>query len=94
MIVIFVMVVVVLFIEGNLSSGECENCDNCWVFVVFVVSGFLFVYLLVLIDCFDIWIFGGDMGCWIGVGLYFVGGVLCIWFVFVFGKCFSGFVVI
>lgn len=89
-----VMVVVSLFSEVNLSSGEREDRANRWVLPAFGVIGVLSGFLPAYTDRIDFWTFGGEGVRWLGALLFIVGGALRLWPVFVLGKRFSGLVAI
>jgi protein-S-isoprenylcysteine O-methyltransferase Ste14 len=92
--VVFVLAVVALFSEGNLSPGESEDRANRWVLVPFFLIGLLAAYLPAYTDRKGFWTLDGDIIRWLGVVLFAVGGALRIWPVFVLGHRFSGLVAI
>jgi protein-S-isoprenylcysteine O-methyltransferase Ste14 len=83
-----------LFSAGNLSSGEQEDRGNRWVLAAFAVIAILIAYLPACTDRKDILVIDGDLTRWIGIVLYFAGGALRLWPVFVLGRRFSGLVAI
>lgn len=91
---LLVMVVVALFTQGNLSSGEREDRGNRWVLIAFGLLGVAAGYLPAYTDRIDFWTFDGQTVRWIGVALFAIGGALRLWPVFVLGRRFSGLVAI
>lgn len=83
-----------IFSEGNLSPGEQEDRGNRWVLPVFTTIGFISAYLPAYTDRVDFLTVDGESVRWLGVALYFAGGVLRLWPVFVLGPRFSGLVAI
>jgi protein-S-isoprenylcysteine O-methyltransferase Ste14 len=79
---------------GNLSAGEREDRSNRWVIVVFAAIGILAAYLPAYTDRKEFWTLDGDAVRWLGVILFFAGGTLRIWPVYVLGRRFSGLVAI
>jgi protein-S-isoprenylcysteine O-methyltransferase Ste14 len=92
--VVFVMSVVAMFSEGNLSSGEREARSNRWVLAAFGVLALLLTYLPAYTDRRDFLTIDGETMRWFGVIVLTVGGILRLWPVFVLGKRFSGLVAI
>ncbi|NBF10917.1 methyltransferase family protein [Pseudomonas sp. Fl4BN1] len=88
------MVVVSLFSEVNLSSGEQEDQGNRWVLPVFAVIGLLSGFLPAYSDRVEFWTFGDESLRWLGAWLFILGGVLRLWPVFILGRRFSGLVAI
>jgi protein-S-isoprenylcysteine O-methyltransferase Ste14 len=88
----FAMLIVSLFSEGNLSSGEREDRGNRWVLAVFGVIGLLISYLPSYADRMNFLTIDGKPTRWLGVVLFTVGCLLRLWPVFVLGKRFSGLV--
>lgn len=82
------------FTSGNLSPGEKEDRGNRWVLFAFLIIGLLDGFLPAFSDRTDLLTFGGNSVRWLGVVLFFGGGVLRLWPVFVLGKRFSGLVAI
>jgi len=93
-IVTLVLTVASLFSSGNLSSGEHEDRGNRWVLAAFSVIAILVAYLPAYTDRKGILVIDGDTTRWIGIALYFCGGALRLWPVFVLGRRFSGLVAI
>jgi protein-S-isoprenylcysteine O-methyltransferase Ste14 len=89
-----VLTIVSLFTQGNLSSGEQEDRGNRWVLIAFSVIAILIAFLPAWTDRKGILVFGGDSIRWLGVVLFFAGGALRLWPVFVLGRRFSGLVAI
>jgi len=93
-IVTVVLLFAALFTSGNLSSGEQEDRGNRWVLAVFGLIAILIAYLPAYTDRKGILVIDGDATRWAGIALYFCGGALRLWPVFVLGKRFSGLVAI
>ena len=93
-IVTAVLVFVAMFSAGNLSSGQQEDRGNRWVLAAFGVIAILIAYLPAFTDRNGIFVIDGDSTRWLGIVLYFLGGSLRLWPVFVLGKRFSGLVAI
>ncbi len=93
-IVTVVLVLAALFSAGNLSSGEQEDRGNRWVLAAFGVIAILIAYLPAYTDRKGILVIDGVTTRWLGIVLYFCGGALRLWPVFVLGKRFSGLVAI
>ncbi|MDL5593825.1 isoprenylcysteine carboxylmethyltransferase family protein [Bacillus subtilis] len=89
-----VMVVVSLFSEVNLSSGEREDRANRWVLPAFGVIGLVSGFLPAYCDRIDFWTVGSEGTRWLGALLFIAGGALRLWPVFVLGHRFSGLVAI
>ena len=83
-----------MFTSGNLSSGEQEDRGNRWVLAAFGVIALFIAYLPAYTDRKDVFVIDGDTTRWLGIVIYFAGGVLRLWPVFVLGKRFSGLVAI
>lgn len=88
------MVIVSLFSEVNLSSGEREDRANRWVLPAFGVIGLVSGFLPAYCDRVNVWTVGGEGMRWLGALLFIVGGALRLWPVFVLGRRFSGLVAI
>lgn len=88
------MTVAALFSSANLSVGEREDRSNRWVIAALGAIGLLSAWLPAYTDRKELWTTGGDTVRWIGVVLYFAGGVLRLWPTFVLGRRFSGLVAI
>jgi protein-S-isoprenylcysteine O-methyltransferase Ste14 len=93
-IVTVVLIFAALFSAGNLSSGEQEDRGNRWVLAAFGVIAILIAYLSAYTDRKGILVIDGDATRWLGIVLYFAGGSLRLWPVFVLGRRFSGLVAI
>jgi protein-S-isoprenylcysteine O-methyltransferase Ste14 len=93
-VVILGLTVAAAFTRGNLSPGENEDRGNRWVLFAFLIVGVLDGFLPAFSDRTGLLIFGGDGVRWLGVVLFFAGGVLRLWPVFVLGRRFSGLVAI
>ncbi|WP_423203786.1 isoprenylcysteine carboxylmethyltransferase family protein [Pseudomonas kribbensis] len=89
-----VMVVVSLFSEVNLSSGEREDRANRWVLPAFGVIGLVSGFLPAYCDRIGFWTVGSEGTRWLGALLFIAGGALRLWPVFVLGHRFSGLVAI
>ena len=92
--VLFSLMAVALFSDGNLSGGVREDRSNRWVVAALTGLGLLQAYLPALCDRKDFWTLGGEGVRWLGVALFTGGGLLRLWPVFVLGNRFSGFVAI
>jgi protein-S-isoprenylcysteine O-methyltransferase Ste14 len=93
-IAIVAMSVVAVFTSGNISGGRREDTKNRWVFLPFLVIGFVLAWLPAYTDRREIGTFDGDTVRYIGLALFVVGGILRIGAVFVLGSRFSGLVAI
>ena len=89
-----VLVIVAFFAGGNVSPGVREDRGNRWVLAVFSVIALLSGFFPAYTDRIGLWTIDGGATRWLGVALYFVGGVLRLWPVFVLGHRFSGLVAI
>ncbi len=89
-----VMLIVSLFSEGNLSSGEREDRGNRWVLAAFGAILLMISYLPPYTDRMNLLTIDGEATRWVGVLLFTVGCVLRLWPVFVLGRRFSGLVAI
>ena len=83
-----------IFTSGNISSGRREDTKNRWIFLPFLVLGFVLAWLPAYTDRRDIWTLDGDAVRYLGLALYVVGIVLRLAPVFVLGRRFSGLVAI
>ena len=86
--------VAAMFTRGNISSGRREDTSNRWIFVPFLIVGFLLAWLPAYTDRREIWTIDGDIVRYTGLALLAVGCVLRIAPVFVLGRRFSGLVAI
>jgi protein-S-isoprenylcysteine O-methyltransferase Ste14 len=86
--------VAAMFTGGNISSGRREDTANRWIFVPFMVVGFLLAWLPAFTDRREIWSIDGDWARYSGLALYVVGVVVRLLPVFVLGRRFSGLVAI
>ena len=88
------LVVVAVFTNVNLSSGEKEDRANRWVFIAFSVIALASAIVPPYTDRIGLWTIDGETTRWTGVVLYALGGALRLWPVFVLGSRFSGLVAI
>jgi protein-S-isoprenylcysteine O-methyltransferase Ste14 len=86
--------VAAMFTSGNISSGQREDTRNRWIFVPFLVLGFVVAWLPAYTDRREFWTIDGDAVRYLGLVLYVVGSVLRVGAVFVLGRRFSGLVAI
>ncbi len=93
-ITIFVASIAAMFTSGNLSSGQREDTKNRWIFLPFLVLGFMLAWLPAYTDRRDIWTIDGDTVRYLGLALFVIGCVLRLAPVFVLGRRFSGLVAI
>jgi len=77
-----VLSVAAMFTSGNISSGRREDTKNRWIFLPFLVLGFVLAWLPAYTDRRDIWTIDGDAARYLGLA------------VFVLGRRFSGLVAI
>ena len=89
-----VVSVAAMFTSGNISSGRREDTKNRWIFVPFLVLGFILAWLPAYTDRRDIWTIDSDAVRYLGLVLFVVGSVLRVGAVFVLGNRFSGLVAI
>jgi protein-S-isoprenylcysteine O-methyltransferase Ste14 len=89
-----VLSVAAMFSRGNISSGRREDTKNRWIFVPFLVLGFILAWLPAYSDRYEIGTIDGDAVRYLGLALYFLGGALRLAPVFVLGRRFSGLVAI
>jgi protein-S-isoprenylcysteine O-methyltransferase Ste14 len=89
-----VISVAAMFSSGNISSGRREDTKNRWIFLPFLVVGFVLAWLPAYTDRRDIGTIDGDAVRYLGLALYVVGSVLRVGAVFVLGRRFSGLVAI
>jgi protein-S-isoprenylcysteine O-methyltransferase Ste14 len=62
-----------MFTSGNISSGRREDTKNRWIFVPFLILGFLLGWLPAYTDRNGIWAIDGDTVRYLGLMLYAVG---------------------
>jgi protein-S-isoprenylcysteine O-methyltransferase Ste14 len=89
-----VISIVAMFTSGNISSGRREDTKNRWIFLPFLVLGFLLAWLPAYTDRVNVWTLDGDAVRYFGLALYVMGSVLRVGAVFVLGRRFSGLVAI
>jgi protein-S-isoprenylcysteine O-methyltransferase Ste14 len=89
-----VISIAAMFTSGNISSGRREDTRNRWIFLPFLVLGFVLGWLPAYTDRRDIWTIDGDAVRYLGLALFVVGSVLRVGAVFVLGRRFSGLVAI
>jgi protein-S-isoprenylcysteine O-methyltransferase Ste14 len=89
-----VISVAAMFTSGNISSGRREDTRNRWIFVPFLVLGFVLAWLPAYTDRRDVGTIDGDAVRYLGLALFVVGSVLRVGAVFVLGRRFSGLVAI
>ena len=93
-IAIIVLSVAGSFTSGNISSGRREDTKNRWIFIPFLVLGFVLAWLPAYTDRRDVWTIDGDAVRYLGLALFVSGSVLRLAPVFVLGRRFSGLVAI
>jgi protein-S-isoprenylcysteine O-methyltransferase Ste14 len=93
-IAIVVISIAAMFTSGNISSGRREDTKNRWVFLPFLVLGFLLGWLPAYTDRRDVWSIDGDAVRYLGLALFVGGCLLRVGAVFVLGRLFSGLVAI
>jgi protein-S-isoprenylcysteine O-methyltransferase Ste14 len=86
--------VAAMFTSGNISSGRREDTKNRWIFLPFLIVGFLLGWLPAYTDRRDIWTIDGDTMRYLGLALFVIGCILRLAPVFVLGRRFSGLVAI
>ena len=91
---IVVFSVAAMFTSGNISSGRREDTKNRWIFLPFLILGFILGWLPAYTDRRDIWTIDGDLMRYLGLAVFVVGCTLRIAPVFVLGRRFSGLVAI
>jgi protein-S-isoprenylcysteine O-methyltransferase Ste14 len=89
-----VISIAAMFTSGNISSGRREDTANRWIFLPFLVLGFLLAWLPAYTDRCDLWTIDGDTVRYLGLALFVIGSVLRVAAVFVLGRRFSGLVAI
>ena len=83
-----------IFTQGNLGTGEKEDRGNRWVLGAFTLIAILMAYFSAYTDRMEFWTIDGDMMRRVGVVVCFAGGVLRILPVYVLKNRFSGLVAI
>ncbi|MGA2907139.1 MAG: isoprenylcysteine carboxylmethyltransferase family protein [Terracidiphilus sp.] len=83
-----------IFTQGNMGTGEKEDRGNRWVLGAFTVIAILMAYFSAYTDRIGFWTIDGDTMRWAGVVVCFAGGVLRILPVYVLKNRFSGLVAI
>lgn len=89
-----VTVIVALFSDVGMRTGEREDRQNRWVVPALSALGLLAAFVPALSERFGFLVFGGEGVRWLGVATYVVGGVLRLAPVFALGRRFSGLVAI
>jgi protein-S-isoprenylcysteine O-methyltransferase Ste14 len=93
-IAIVLISIAAMFTSGNISSGRREDVKNRWIFLPFLVLGFLLAWLPAYTDRRDFLTIDGDFTRYFGLALFIVGSTLRVVPVFVLGRRFSGLVAI
>jgi protein-S-isoprenylcysteine O-methyltransferase Ste14 len=88
------IVTLALFSGGNLSRGEKEDRGNRWVLKVFSMIAILLTFFSAFTDRINFWTIDGDATRWVGIAVYFIGGVVRLLPVFQLKDRFSGLVAI
>jgi protein-S-isoprenylcysteine O-methyltransferase Ste14 len=83
-----------IFTQGGLSTGEKEDRSNRWVLGAFTLLALAMAFLSPYTDRIGFWTLDGDALRWAGVAVCAAGGVLRILPVYVLGRRFSGLVAI
>jgi len=83
-----------IFTQGNMGTGEKEDRGNRWVLGAFTLIAILMAYFSSYTDRIGIWTIDGDRTRWVGVAVCFAGGVLRIIPVYILKNRFSGLVAI
>jgi protein-S-isoprenylcysteine O-methyltransferase Ste14 len=91
---ILVASVASIFTSGNISSGRREDTKNRWIFLPFLILGFLLGWLPAYTDRRNLWTIDGDIVRYLGLALFVFGCLLRLAPVFVLGRRFSGLVAI
>ena len=91
---IIVFSIAAMFTSGNISSGRREDTKNRWIFLPFLILGFILGWLPAYTDRRDVWTIDGDTVRYLGLAVFVVGCTLRIAPVFVLGRRFSGLVAI
>ncbi|HKB35276.1 MAG TPA: hypothetical protein VKD72_02415, partial [Gemmataceae bacterium] len=81
-----VISVAAMFTSGNISSGRREDTKNRWIFLPFLVVGFVLAWLPAYTDRHDLWTLDGDAVRYLGLVLFVIGSVLRVGAVFVLGR--------
>jgi len=88
------LMLLAIFTEGGLSTGEKEDRGNRWVLAAFSLIALAMAFLSSYTDRIGFWTLDGDTVRWAGVVVCAAGGVLRIVPVYVLGRRFSGLVAI
>ena len=88
------LMLLAIFTQGGLSTGEKEDRSNRWVLAAFSVIALATAFLSSYTDRIGFWTLDGDTLRWAGVVICAAGGVLRILPVYVLGRRFSGLVAI
>ena len=71
-----VISVAAMFTSGNISSGRREDTKNRWVFLPFLILGFVLAWLPAYTDRRDIGMIDDDAVRYLGLAMFVVGNVL------------------
>jgi len=88
------LMLLAIFTQGGLTTGEKEDRGNRWVLAAFSVIALAMAFLSSYTDRIGFWTLDGDTLRWAGVAVCAAGGVLRIVPVYVLGRRFSGLVAI
>ena len=88
------LMLLAIFTQGGLTTGEKEDRGNRWVLAAFSVIALAMAFFSSYTDRIGFWTLDGDTLRWAGVVVCPAGGVLRIVPVYVLGKRFSGLVAI
>lgn len=88
------LMLLAIFTQGGLSTGEKEDRSNRWVLGAFTLLALAMAFLSPYTDRIGFWTLDGDALRWAGVAVCAAGGVLRILPVYVLGRRFSGLVAI
>jgi protein-S-isoprenylcysteine O-methyltransferase Ste14 len=88
------LMLLAIFTQGGLTTGEKEDRGNRWVLGAFTVLALAGAFLSAYTDRIGFWTLDGDTLRWVGVVACAAGGVLRIVPVYVLGRRFSGLVAI
>jgi protein-S-isoprenylcysteine O-methyltransferase Ste14 len=95
LVVTVVLIVASLFTDCEpFSRGKREDVRNRWIFAPIILLSLLMAWLPAYCDRHELWVLDGDLVRYLGLTLYFVGGLLRIGPVFELGRRFSGLVAI